>query len=296
MSRAPDTTRLLRDHARTFALTLRLLPRDLREPLGIAYLLARASDTIADTAGVPRERRLELLRELDAMFRGGDSATWRPPLEAGFSSSEMELLRAVPALLAAWGALPEREEERETIRVLWLTILQGQMFDVQRFAPGAGPLTREELELYCGWVAGSVGVAWTSLISAHSPGTLRRPREDMERLGMDYGRGLQLVNILRDRSADRLLGRRYVEDDDLPGLLELAGEWLGSGGVYLSQLLPGRILTGSALPYDLAVRTLAAIRNSPETPRVKLPRGEVRLVLLRSMACLCFPRSVDPAS
>jgi phytoene/squalene synthetase len=35
--------------SRSFYLTIRFLPRPLREPVGLAYLLARATDTIADT-------------------------------------------------------------------------------------------------------------------------------------------------------------------------------------------------------------------------------------------------------
>jgi len=40
---------LLRRVSRSFYLSLAILPRALREPLGLAYLLARASDTVADT-------------------------------------------------------------------------------------------------------------------------------------------------------------------------------------------------------------------------------------------------------
>ena len=41
-------TVLLRGVSRTFSLTLRVLPRSLRGPVGLAYLLARTADTIAD--------------------------------------------------------------------------------------------------------------------------------------------------------------------------------------------------------------------------------------------------------
>ena len=36
-------------------LTLRVLPIGMRDPAGLAYLLARAADTIADTSLVPPE-------------------------------------------------------------------------------------------------------------------------------------------------------------------------------------------------------------------------------------------------
>ena len=40
---------LLRQVSRSFYLSLAILPRPLREPIGLAYLLARAADTVADT-------------------------------------------------------------------------------------------------------------------------------------------------------------------------------------------------------------------------------------------------------
>ena len=46
-------TTLLKSVSRAFYLSLRVLPADLREPIGLAYLLARAADAIADTPLIP---------------------------------------------------------------------------------------------------------------------------------------------------------------------------------------------------------------------------------------------------
>ena len=53
---------LLRDVSRSFYLTLKLLPGSIREQIGLAYLLARATDTIADTGAVSVEERLAALQ------------------------------------------------------------------------------------------------------------------------------------------------------------------------------------------------------------------------------------------
>jgi farnesyl-diphosphate farnesyltransferase len=118
----------------------------------------------------------------------------------------------------------------------------------------------------------------------------------MRDLAVEYGKGLQLVNILRDRSADRLLGRCYLNEGDLAGLFDQAAESLRSGEVYLAGLSPGRILMASALPLDLALPTLRLIMEAPGIPCVKIPRRRVRLILLRSTASLWLPRRPDPAS
>jgi farnesyl-diphosphate farnesyltransferase len=288
-----DVSRLLRKHARTFALTLRILPQALRGPLGIAYLLARASDTIADAPGIPRERRLIMLEQLDAALAADKPHEWRPEIASGEITGDEEcLLAALPVLLEACGD----PEGKGVILRLWRTILQGQLFDLRRFGPAAAPLSPEELEFYCGLVAGSVGAAWTGLIDRHSPEALMRSAEEMIPLGIAYGKGLQLVNILRDRAEDRALGRCYVREEDLPEIFGRAEACLRSGELYLAGLRPGQILMASSLPLNLALPTLHLIKEQPGIARVKLPRRRVRGILLRSTSSLWLPRPGDPAS
>ena len=64
MTSLPDAEllELLKGVSRSFYLTIRAMPPGLRRPIGLAYLLARASDTIADTAATPVAIRTECLR------------------------------------------------------------------------------------------------------------------------------------------------------------------------------------------------------------------------------------------
>src|SRR5438876_12001064 len=64
---------LLRDTSRSFYLSLTILPRPLREPIGLAYLLARAADTVADTRLIARTERLAHLETLRAAFEGSNA-------------------------------------------------------------------------------------------------------------------------------------------------------------------------------------------------------------------------------
>src|SRR3990172_4331277 len=52
---------ILKRVSRTFFLSLNVLSKDLRRPVGLAYLFARAADTIADTQLISRDKRLEFL-------------------------------------------------------------------------------------------------------------------------------------------------------------------------------------------------------------------------------------------
>src|SRR5258708_37987365 len=56
--------------SRSLYLSIRLLPKKLRDPVSLGYLLARASDTIADTAELPLDLRMENLRLLVRGIQG----------------------------------------------------------------------------------------------------------------------------------------------------------------------------------------------------------------------------------
>ena len=65
---------LLKATSRSFYLTLRVLPAAVRSQIGLAYLLARTTDTIADTEILPVSQRLAALRLLAERIAGTASA------------------------------------------------------------------------------------------------------------------------------------------------------------------------------------------------------------------------------
>jgi farnesyl-diphosphate farnesyltransferase len=284
---AEEIPGLLRANARTMAPTLGILPRPLREPLGLAYLLARASDTIADSGSMPRGERISRLEGLAA---GECPEEWVETTPPSFSRSEAELLGSLPGLLSLLGEHPDCDE----ITGLWRQILEGQLFDLRRFAPGSAPLAHAELEHYCDLVAGSVGRTWTRLIARHAPCVLLVPAAELLSPASEYGKGLQLLNILRDREADRAAGRHYLEEGALAEPLEQAREWLAAGEQYLRALRPGRILMASALPLDLARATLPLVASAPPGTRAKLSRPEVGRTIAAGLLSLVLPRRRDP--
>jgi len=64
---------LLRQVSRSFYLSLAILPRPLREPIGLAYLVARAADTVADTRLIAREERVRHVETLRSAAAGRPS-------------------------------------------------------------------------------------------------------------------------------------------------------------------------------------------------------------------------------
>src|SRR5258708_16520867 len=92
MAAAPNPTpaELLGRVSRSFSLTLRVLPAAVRPQIGLAYLLARTTDTIADTNLVGVERRLGALQALRERILGRSAALIELGELAGRQASDAE--------------------------------------------------------------------------------------------------------------------------------------------------------------------------------------------------------------
>ena len=268
--------RLLKKLARTFALSLRILPTSIRPALSLAYMLARASDSIADAATAPAFQRLALLRALP------DSFPEKSP-DLGLTGDERDLVARLPDLLKALDAIPDAAE----IKSAWRVILRGQIFDLERFEPSADgeppqPLSPEELIDYTQLVAGSVGEFWTRLSFRHIPDYATKPLDEMLALAKTFGQGLQMVNILRDRRRDADSGRVYIPDERFYPEMQRASELLEAGQEYASAVKSRALRAACKLPLDLARQTLALVAEHPLGLRVKVPRYKVWIAFAKS--------------
>lgn len=272
---------LLKSVSRSFYLSVRLLPAKLRAPVGLAYLLARASDTIADSTDLPAADRERHLAAFLAMIRTGGREGLVEIREHVRSAHEGEnvLIAQLDRALDWLETLPDFD--RAEIRDVLAKIIHGQTLDVQRPALH----TDAELEEYCYLVAGCVGEFWTRECLHHLPRYSSLPADRLNALGADFGKALQLVNILRDLPSDLRNDRRYLPTVDRPSFDRWharAVEFLGSGREYICSLRPARVRLACFLPWDLARKTLALLAaNYPlDTPqRIKVTRADVRATL-----------------
>ena len=316
-------TRLLPQVSRSFYLTLRVLPRAIRPQIGLAYLLARTADTIADTEILPVAQRLEALQKLRERILGQSST----PLDFGGlaqsqgSPAEKLLLEKTGDSLALLQNLSPAD--LKLVREVLAVITGGQELDLRRFAgAAAGKIialeTAAELDDYTYRVAGCVGGFWTKLCRAHLFPHARLDEEQFLADGIRFGKGLQLVNILRDLPADLKNGRCYLpleklgparllpetllspanEASFLPLFhehLDQAEAHLAAGWRYTNTLPFGqfRVRLACAWPILIGARTTEKLRAAKvvELPqRVKVSRREVRGILARStLACWLPP-------
>ena len=226
---------LLRGVSRSFYLSLRVLPNDLRHPVGLAYLLARAADTIADRGPLPAPQRLELLLAFRDQVRGPATVQALRRIERVLTQDEarpqepgQDDIRPIPAEQRLLSSLPEvfalldalSEEDGRLVRSVLGTLTYGMESDLINFPGGdSGQIAALEgtsdQDRYLYHVAGCVGQFWTEIAMAHVPKLGRWDQNAMSGLGVRFGKALQMTNILRDVPRDLRLGRSYLPMDQL---------------------------------------------------------------------------------
>ena len=326
-------TDLLRETSRSFYLTLLVLPARVRPQIGLAYLLARTTDTIADTEILPVAQRLGALQQLRGRILGQNSG----PLDFGEFArhqglvSEKMLLEKVEDSLAA--LLTLSPEDLKLVREVLATITGGQELDLRRFAGSAdAPAARDahplpqkiialetdaQLDDYTFRVAGCVGGFWTKMCRAHLFPKARLDEKQLIADGVRFGKGLQLVNILRDLPSDLNKGRCYLPLDKLEpaklfpeillsparekqflalfrGYLDEAEAHLAAGWRYTNAMpfAQVRVRLACAWPVLIGVKTIEKLRvaNVMDLRRhVKISHTERNGILLRSILACPLP-------
>ena len=214
---------VLKRVSRSFYLSVRVLPSGMREPVALAYLLARAADTIADTASIPTERRLLHLHEFRRIMTGKEESGAASRLSAALVElqpigAERNLLGMLSTVLVLLRSL--EDSDAESVRSVVMILTSGMLFDLNTF--GSDERTRitalnsvERLDEYCYLIAGCVGEFWTDVSIAHTPSLSHWDADEMRTLGVRFGAALQMTNILRDLPKDLQMGRCYLPKSEL---------------------------------------------------------------------------------
>jgi farnesyl-diphosphate farnesyltransferase len=123
--------------SRSFYLTLRILPEGMRDPVGLAYLLARAADTIADTSLIPPVQRLDLLLALRQHVNGTQndgSLAQRLSAEVASQQTQSDEKVLLESIGPALGVLSQLDaSDRTAVRGIVDTLTEGMEFDLRTF-------------------------------------------------------------------------------------------------------------------------------------------------------------------
>ena len=288
--------------SRTFALSIKNLPRTLREAVGLSYLLFRVSDCVEDHADMDAGRKAELLEIWEQVLQGDEAPT-------AFTDRISDLDGSDPEVYVA-------KQAGDLIHYLHSMSPELQGYIVDRCGRSAlgmarwqkqGPLvdTVDELDDYMHQVAGIVGYLMTDIYTWYYP-FLYEKKDAMMPVSRQVGLGLQTVNVIRGLRSD--LGRGWIfvpkEYLDQVGitrqqffapehevramqvvnmLVQKAERHLDYGLEYISAF-PRRlhqVRLANIWPLFFAIKTLALSRDNVEVVRseVKITRDDVSQIM-----------------
>lgn len=254
---------MLKKTSRTFYIPITFLESTMKKAVASAYLCMRAIDEIEDHETLDVKVKQRLLHETSKMLKGEfDKEAYAGLLEPYHAS-----LATVSIRLGDWldfcprGSLElvkESTSEMAEGMAKWV----GKNFQV---------VTKEDLDDYTYYVAGLVGVMLSDLWKENAG--IETNRE----LAIGYGRGLQAVNILRNKDEDSVRGVQFFPNEwTRDDMFNYAEENLAKADEYIKSIHHKKILLFCKIPLALAYKTLNALKSGKE----KMTRTEVEATVV----------------
>lgn len=303
--------------SRTFALTIPQLPDSLQDVVGNSYLLCRIADTIEDEPALTAEQKSTYLK----MFSDVVSAKEKPEL----------LAEQLHPLLTDWTLKAERDLVQNTPIVIEIThdctpnqreimerCISTMSSGMAEFCAKQQLATVDELKDYCYYVAGVVGELLTDLFCDFSE-EIARSRDKLITLSVSFGKGLQMVNILKDVWVDASRGVTWLPAElfrvsknadgttssDPVLTVEGMRKLIGTTYEYLSQALQYSLMIPTRevgirrfllWTLGMAVLTLRRINKNPNFQRgdnVKISRNQVAATTFVANSIVGFNFLID---
>lgn len=221
---------LLKGVSRTFALTIPELPQPLCRVVSNGYLLCRIVDTIEDEPALALDQKRYYCKLFSAVTKGTASArdfslALYPLLSDATLEAERELIKSTPEVINILQGFTQAQRNTLT---RCIEIMSTGMAEFQQRSSARGLHNLESLDRYCYYVAGVVGEMLTRLFCDYSPDIAKR-NDQLMKLSVSFGQGLQMTNILKD-----------VWDDLAQGACWLPQDVFKQAGFDLHDLSPGQ--------------------------------------------------------
>ncbi len=264
-----DALATLEATSRTFFIPISRLPEGLQEAVASGYLCMRAIDEVEDHPDLDNATKARILRKMSLALQGFP-ATTGPDDWTGGDAAVMKILPEVSLRLHDWAALAPAP-------------IAGRICDAtasmaDRMAHWAEAdwqiNTEADLDRYTFSVAGAVGLLLSDLWAWYD-GTQTDRTE-----AVGFGRGLQVVNILRNHQEDLVRGADFYPNGWTDSQMhEYAQRNLALAEAYTSALTPGPVKEFCQLPLVLAQGTLDALMKGKE----KLSRVQVMMLVQKAL-------------
>ncbi len=262
MTTHQETMKMLEKTSRTFYLPIVRLPKGLQEAVASGYLCLRAIDEIEDHPSLDAQIKATLLQSISLIFQA------QTTIET-FAFAELEnlfekyrdVLPEVSQRIGEWACYaPQFIAPR-----IWEATAAMADRMAHWVLNGWKVITEADLNRYTYSVAGAVGLMLCDLWGWFEKHQIHRTR------AIQFGRGLQAVNILRNHQTDLSRGVNFFPQGwDDEKMFHYARTNLDSLEEY-SQTLPTSFLSFVKIPRALAYATLDVLISGGE----KLTRNQV---------------------
>ena len=214
-----DTDEAYQEHilqyvSRTFALTIPQLPEDLRRVVSNAYLLCRIADTVEDDNAV-NSGQTRRLADMFAQVVAGNvpakefSNELYPLLSEHTIEEEHDLIKNTESVIRITHSF--NDNQRNALERCVRIMAKG-MADYQDAETLDGLENLAAMDEYCYYVAGVVGEMLTELFCDYSV-EINANKDELMKLAVSFGQGLQMTNILKDIWDDRARGACWLPRD-----------------------------------------------------------------------------------
>ncbi|MBO3461875.1 phytoene/squalene synthase family protein [Aetokthonos hydrillicola Thurmond2011] len=257
-----DALKILKGTSRTFYIPIIRLPLGLQEAVASAYLCFRAIDEIEDHPELDNPTKAKLLHAISLTLQEARVDGFSiDAFSMGFRPYE-HLLPEVSTRIRDWTLLaPGTIAPR-----IWDAI--AAMADRMAFWAEVNWKieTQSDLDRYTFSVAGAVGLLLSDLWAWYDGTQTNRT------LAIGFGRGLQVVNMLRNHTEDLSRGVDFFPQGWSPeDMQKYARHNLSMADTYTNALPAGPALDFCQIPLTLAYGTLQALENGKD----KLSRSDV---------------------
>lgn len=241
-----DAMMMLQKTSRTFYIPISRLDEGVREAVTSAYLCMRAIDEIEDHEELDNSLKVELLLGIHEAFQSPDIITETQKLLSPYQA----ILPAVTTQLHEWALLCPPSIAQTVYQ--YIRKMAKEMADWVNMKWNIQ--TEEDLDAYTYSVAGMVGEMLAEIWYWHD-GT----KSDTAK-AIAFGRGLQAVNILRNRAEDLTRGADFFPDGwGHKEMLQYTRRNLKLADAYIGELKDGPALKFCKIPLSLAHATVNLI-------------------------------------
>lgn len=208
---------LLKTTSRSFYLSIKFIPQNMRNCFACGYLLCRYADSIADTNFLSKTRKTFWLKKFPTLLIEQKKSEAENLTQEIFSAeqkntAEKKLLESLSICIDFFNTL-DIDEKKLVIEVV-KNVCKGMLLDLEHFNDKEIKAleTAKQLDEYCYYIGGQPGIFWTKLIALK---TKKHYNPQIFLQAEKIGKSLQLVNILKDIEQDYKIKRCYLPNEDL---------------------------------------------------------------------------------